>query len=504
MRRVGLVVAAVCGVVAVSAGTVPAAAAVAGAGLRRAPAPSSSGAAGAPAPGAGQQICSVTDSRLQEISGLAAVDTGYLAVNDSNPDPSQMRIYRLDNQCKVTSSTSYPSDARDPEDVAVAPDGTVWVADIGDNDAERSTVALWKLAPNEKTPVIHRLTYPDGARDAEAILINGDGTPIIVTKEIGKPGIYVPSGPLVPRSNTGVPLKRVGQFDLPSSQTPNPLGLPGRTVVTGGATAPDGKRVALRTYADALEWDVPDGDVVKALTTGKPRMTPLPNEPQGESITYARDGKTFVTVSEVTSGRSAPLLRYTPAAAPAAAKSAAAGDARQDAGGFTSNLTVDDITYLVAAVGVLGLLLVVIGVVAIRRSRAVRRAAARSGGAPGGGPAGRNGPRAANGTGRAAVRPNPFDDLDEPTTRGGRATVRGGAGRGPRPGDGGPGGPGGSARQPGDRTGSIYRTGDIRTGTGDVRAGGGSTGAVYGRREPAVADSGWLDGDEDPRGYGRR
>jgi hypothetical protein len=514
------VVAAICGVVALSVGGT-AAAAVAGAGLGKAPAPSSSGAAATPAPGAGQQVCNITDSRLQEISGLAAVDTGYLAVNDSNPDPSEMRIYRLDNQCKVTSTTAYPSDARDPEDVAVAPDGTVWVADTGDNDAKRSTVALWKLAPGERTPVIHRLTYPDGAKDAEALLINGDGTPIIVTREAGKPGLYVPSAPLVARSNTGVALRRVGQFDLPASQTSNPLGQIGRQVVSGGATAPDGKRVALRTYADALEWDVPDGDVVKAITTGKPRVTPLPNEPQGESITYARDGKSFITVSEVPAGRSAPLLRYTPVAAPAAVQTQAAGGGGKGGGsdgGFLSNLTIDDITYLVAAVGVLGLLLVVIGVVAIRRSRAARRAARGgrvAGRAAGAGP---NGPR---GAGRAAVRANSFDDFDDfddPPTRGRAAMRSGGAagGRNARAAPGGPGRAGGSA----ERTGSVYRTGeirtgtgdirtgtgDIRTGTGDVRAGGGPTAGMYGgRREPTVpADGGWPDSDDDPRGYPRR
>jgi len=521
-----------------------AAAAVAGAGLGKAPAPSSSGAAGTPAPGAGQQICNITDSRLQEISGLAAVDTGYLAINDSNPDPSVMRIFRLDGQCKVTGTTAYPSDARDPEDVAVAPDGTVWVADTGDNDAKRTTVALWKLAPGEKTPVIHRLTYPDGAKDAEALLINGDGTPVIVTREAGKPGIYVPSGPLVPRSNAGVALRRVGQFELPASQTSNPLGQIGRSVVSGGATAPDGKRVALRTYADAIEWDVPDGDVVKAITTGKPRVTPLPNEPQGESITYSRDGKSFITVSEMPAGRSVPLLRYAPAAPPAAVQTpAAAGGAKggDDDGGFGSNLTIDDITYLVAAVGALGLLLVVIGVVAIRRSRAARRAAARTGRSGAAGGPGPGGPR---GAGRAAVRSNPFDDFDDfddPPTRG-RAAVRGGgaaggarsarAAAGAGAAAGGAGRSGGGA---GERTGSVYRTGDIRTGTGDirtgtgdirtgtgdirtgtgdirtgtgdVRAGGGPSGGVYGgRREPAVpGDAGWPDGDDDdPRGYARR
>src|SRR6266508_3953117 len=172
MRCLGWVVAAKAVVVAGVAGLVAGAAAFAGGAadaagpaLAEAPAPSrSSPAATAPAePGAGQPICTISDRSLGELSGLVAIDNGYLAVNDSNDNASAMRIFRLDNQCKLTGSTQYPSNnpARDPEDLAMAPDGTVWVGDIGDNDAQRSTVALWKLAPNSKTPVLHRVTYPD-------------------------------------------------------------------------------------------------------------------------------------------------------------------------------------------------------------------------------------------------------------------------------------------------------------------------------------------------------
>lgn len=517
-----------------------------------------------------------------EISGLAAIDNGYLAINDSAAEQAAMRIFRLDNQCKVITSTAYPSAALDPEDLAVAPDGTIWSADIGDNDAKRPTVALWRQGTGERAPVINRLTYPDGPRDAEALLINGDGSPIIITKEIGKPpGIYVPSAALQPRSSTGVPLKRVGEFQLPSSNTSNPLGPAGRAVVTGGATSSDGRKVVLRTYADALEWDVTGGDVVKAITSGKPRVTPLPNEPQGEAITYSRDGATFVTASEVLPGTGrTPLLRYTPAApAPAAAATKATGG-DDDSGGLLSIDSIDDIMYLVGAVGVLGLILVVVGVFAIRRSRTNRRrvaAAARVGRGPGGsgpgpggpggsggpgGPGGSDGPGGPGGPGglggpgggrggagrsaRVAARSAPFEDFaefDEPRTQGGRGAPVGGRGGGRggpggvgRPvgpggmggpagsgGSGGPGGPGGGrggsgggGRGPAERTGSVYRTGDIHGGTGDGHGGSGrgvpstgdgrGAGGVYGgRRGAAPPDVEWdsVDPRQDP-GYGRR
>jgi len=370
MRRVAFVLTGAVAVLALAATPV----------VAQAPSPTPSAPAAPPAAGAGQPVCTITDSKLTELSGLVAVDNGYLTINDSNPDASAKRIFRLDNQCKVASQVSYPTQALDPEDLALAPDGTVWAADIGDNRADRRTVALWKLAPGAKSPVIHRVSYPDGARDAEALLISGDGTPVIVTKEVGKPaGIYVPSAALAPNSQNGVQLKRVGEFKLPTTDTVNPLGGAGRLAITGGAVAPDGKRVALRTYADAFEWDVPDGDVVKAITTGKPRITPLPNEPQGEAIAYSRDGKNFLTVSDITAEKvSTPLLRYTPSVAPPAAAAKKTAAAAPNSRSGASSLSLDQITYLVAGVGLLGALLVAIGIFGIRRSRAARRGAARA------------------------------------------------------------------------------------------------------------------------------
>ena len=38
-------------------------------------------------------------------------------------------------------------DPYDPEDLAVGADGTVWLADTGDNNATRPTVALARAAP---------------------------------------------------------------------------------------------------------------------------------------------------------------------------------------------------------------------------------------------------------------------------------------------------------------------------------------------------------------------
>jgi hypothetical protein len=267
----------------------------------------------------GTVVCTVDDPRAVELSGLVATADGYVSLVDSQFDSDDVRIVYLDRSCRVTRTVGFPTPPRDPEDLAVAPDGTVWAADIGDNigsSTRRQSVALWRVPPGGGPPVIHRLTYPDGPHDAEALLFATDGNPVIVTKEIGGTAyLYQPTGPLQPDSPVGVPMRRVGEFSPTPTGIANPLGAIGETAVTGAATAPDRSRVALRTYTAAYEWDMPDGDIVKAITTGTPRFTPLPDEPQGEAIAYTVDGQDFLTLSDESGPTE--MRRYRPSTEPA-------------------------------------------------------------------------------------------------------------------------------------------------------------------------------------------
>jgi hypothetical protein len=271
----------------------------------------------APAP-----VCRITDDRLAELSGLVATRSGYVVVNDGSDDPAARRIFFLDRRCKVVRTVAYPSRPRDTEDLAQSADGTLWVGDIGDNSRTRSTIALWRLAPSARRPTLFRLAYPDGAQDAEALLLPRTGPPVVVTKS---GTVYVVDGAL--RSGAGTtPLRRAGAVRLPMTGTSNPFSFPGRLLITGGAVSPDGQRAVLRTYADAFEFDVPDGDLVRAVTEGTPRVVALPDEPQGESIAYTVDGSALLTVSEI-AAPPVPVLRYrlsTPPPAPSAAPLSAA------------------------------------------------------------------------------------------------------------------------------------------------------------------------------------
>jgi hypothetical protein len=262
--------------------------------------------------------CRVGDRRMTELSGLVATSSGYVTVNDGSDDPAARKIFYLDHRCQVTRTVGYPSRPRDTEDLGLAPDGTLWVADIGDNDAVRETIGLWRLPPGAEKPELIRLSYPDGPHDAEALLITPAGVPIVVTKTVGEAGVYQPGGAL--RAGRTNALKRAGSVTVPITTTSNPFSFAGRLVITGGAVSPDGRHAVLRTYADAFEFDVDGGDVVGAITKGDPRQIPLPDEPQGESVAYTPDGTALVTVSEVSrqpAGTKAELLRYALPARPA-------------------------------------------------------------------------------------------------------------------------------------------------------------------------------------------
>ncbi|MER7007701.1 hypothetical protein ABT297_32310 [Dactylosporangium sp. NPDC000555] len=330
----------------------------------------------------GTVMCTISDPQVTEVSGLVATANGYAVINDSNIDRSRQKIFFLDEQCRLIRSVGYPSSAFDPEDLAVAEDGTLWVADVGDNTTltggsgtRRSSIALWSLAPGASTPVIHRLAYPDDrARDAEALIIDGEGRPVIITKDpIGE--VYTLTQPLPANNVNPVPLTRAGSFKPQSTGTPNPYGIVGTAVVTGAAMSPDGKRAVVRTMSDAYEFDVTDGDVVAAITTGTPRITPLPNEPQGEAIAFTRDGAYYLTASD--QPKTSSILRYTPHQPPAPPSAAPAVQTQAPTAAhrsFRDSLSLRDITRIVIGIGLLGVLMIVIGVAAVIRSRRRRRA----------------------------------------------------------------------------------------------------------------------------------
>ncbi|GAB3672186.1 hypothetical protein [Saccharopolyspora tripterygii] len=245
--------------------------------------------AGAPAhaQSAPVELCTVEDSELSELSGLVSDGSSWWAVGDSG---SAVRAFELDPRtCEIRSQRVGDNDPYDVEDLALAPDGALWLADTGDNRHKRKDVALHVL-PAGGGSAIYRMSYPDSPHDAEALLLDRAGVPYVVTKEpLGWAGVYRPAQPLDPQRT--VPMERVGSVSLRTTKTPGgPLdGSMGSVLVTGGSVSSDGTLVALRTYTEAYVYRSPNGDVLEALKS-EPVRIPLPDEEQGEAIAWEPGG----------------------------------------------------------------------------------------------------------------------------------------------------------------------------------------------------------------------
>ena len=343
-------------------------------------------------PKPGDKVCDVNSEMLWELSGIAATEDGYVAISDGSRDQTQIDLVHLDDSCQETQNLIGAADPYDPEDLAVDSDGTFWVADSGDNQGNRPHIALHQVS-SDGNVVTYRFSYPEGkSYDTEALLMQPDGTPIFATKGPGESLLFAPSGELDQATDINNPLalENVGSVKIDATETPGgpeevggvPLGDAPSTMVTGGAVSPDGEKAVLRTYTDAYEWNISDGDVAGTLDSdSEPTVTPLPDEPQGEAISYTSDGKKFVTASEGNQeeGLAPQVWTYEPAKA--ASKKSDKDKKDDEAAGSNQSITdflldvlgPNGILMTIAAIGLLGGLLALWGVIVIVRSRKRRR-----------------------------------------------------------------------------------------------------------------------------------
>ena len=232
-----------------------------------------------------EEAFTLADREITESSGLGQQDGLVLTVNDSGADPV---VFAIDPASGETvGRTTYTSDeVEDVEALAVGPDGTVWVGDIGDNGSDRESIALYAVPPvgrGDRTVEAPRydLVYPDGPRDAETLLAHPrTGRLFVVSKRIFGGAVFaVPDQLREDRPNV-----------LRSVAAVNGL-------LTDGTFTADGSHALLRGYgrvwlAETERW--------RYLAN-----MPLPDQRQGEGITVTEDPETFLISSE---GAGTPVL----------------------------------------------------------------------------------------------------------------------------------------------------------------------------------------------------
>jgi hypothetical protein len=230
-----------------------------------------------------------------EISGivLSRSRPGVLWAHNDSGDSPRLLAFRTSGE-PVAEVMLAGAENVDWEDIATGRDGALLVGDIGDNQARRASVVVYRVSEPRASGTVavaarYELRYPDGPRDAEALLFDrSTGAIVVVSKSYAGDGrVYVARRPSSRQVTT-----------MRRSATTLKLGLGG--AVTGGDVSADGTTIALRTYDSAYAWRRRTGESVAAALRRRPcrARADLLAEGQGEALALTRDGRRFLTVPE--------------------------------------------------------------------------------------------------------------------------------------------------------------------------------------------------------------
>lgn len=254
---------------------------------------------------------------IKESSGLAASMCQDVLWTHNDAGSSDAFIYAMDLTGKhmgvwrVTNSGSV-----DWESIEAykAPDGKCYlmIGDIGDNDKNRTDVAIYKVSeptvsaetssstktsPLETEPAeILKFTYADGPVNSEALLVNPQTSDIyLVTKEKkGPAAVYKVKAEF---GNSVSKAVKVADISVPSDPE-------GR--ITGASFSPDGSRAMLCDLKNGYEYVIAGRADADSIWKQKPAVIDLGERKQGEGISYGRDGTSLYASSEK---KNTPIIR---------------------------------------------------------------------------------------------------------------------------------------------------------------------------------------------------
>ncbi len=273
------------------------------------------------------RLTTVSDPRITESSGLAASPTAPGIVWTVNDSGDTARAFAVSLRTgRTVAVLRERTDARDCEAMTSGRDSQgrsmLWIGDIGDNNADRTSVVLRLLREPSPvrsvtvTPVNLRVRYPGGPSDAESLAWTPDGRLLIVTKGLlGGRVLQVPPA-AVRRALAG--------HDVTTPALATVVGRVTQVLPTDAVALPDG-RLVVRDYEGATVYAKPayDGKQLVEQT----RLA-LPFQDQGETMAVADGGRAVVVGSE---GVGEDLYQVALPAGPAAATSPPSGRSESSA-----------------------------------------------------------------------------------------------------------------------------------------------------------------------------
>lgn len=259
---------------------------------------------------AGKRLSSLSDKKLEEASGLAAsiVNPGLLWTHNDSGNPAEVFLIDKDLKIKVTLKLKGVEN-RDWEDICVGPGpeegkSYLYVGDIGDNFAQYQLKYIYRF-PEPKVHGENEITIenfdtliiqlPSEPKDTEALMINP------LSKDL-----Y-----LISKREEPVHVYEIGYpYNVNETITARDIGTIATTKIVAGDFSSDGKEILLKNYENVFYWNNAAGKSIEEVFKTKPEIVEYTEEPQGEAITWSRDGSGFYTLSEKKKGEKSYLYFY--------------------------------------------------------------------------------------------------------------------------------------------------------------------------------------------------
>ena len=279
----------------------------------------------APSPPFAQLSGVILDTRLGDLSGLAASraypDTLWALDDGGNPPALYALGTRGGVQARVRIDGIANTDWEDLAAFDLDHRHYLLIADTGDNGGLRRTLQLHVVeeprAGADGTPVDGVLRpawsiafrWPDGPRDCEAVAVDAaHGQILLLSKRHRPPEVFVlPLRPSVPGLQVARRIGHLAGVPTPGARADAVDRL--RDQVTAADLSPDGHTLAVLTYRDVLLYRRGPEQSWEQAIAGRPRVHPLAWLPQAEALGWSADGRTLYATGEHSP---APLLLLNP------------------------------------------------------------------------------------------------------------------------------------------------------------------------------------------------
>ena len=253
-------------------------------------------------------IGTLENKEIDEASGIAFSRSHDGLIYTHNDSGGGRRIYVIDTLGK--GSVVFKIKGvwnRDWEDIAVGPGpdpklNYVYVGEIGDNEAKYTNIFIYRFPEPvqftegmEVEPEILKLTYPDGPKDAETLMVDPISKDIFILSK---------------RDSLNILYKTTQDaFEKEEAVLVKVIELPFTMSVAGDISA-DGKEILIKNYFTVYYWKRNENETVEQALSRDPLILPYKPEPQGEAIAFHPNGKSYFTLSEKRFNIEPVLYRY--------------------------------------------------------------------------------------------------------------------------------------------------------------------------------------------------